>query len=304
MAFNLYFAGSGNTKWEECLLEHNCNRLASQLNDKKVITDWLEYKKTGKASGKLFIDSGAFSAHTKNSEVDVDKYVTYLNEIDDLVDVFAQVDKIPGEFRKPKTLSQCIEAPKLSWENYLQMRDMVKSPDKLLYIFHQNESFEWLRKCLNATFNGKPIPYIGISPANDKSTKEKRKWFDTVFQIIRDSNNPNIKTHAFGMTSLKALETYPFYSADSTSWIMTGANGSIMTEFGIIPVSDKQLNNPEHIVHIQNEELVSYIEDFGFNIEELGTDYTERIKFNAVYLQDWANNYVLKGQPTYRKRLF
>ena len=30
------------------------------------------------------------------------------------------------------------------------------------------------------------------------------------FKMISESNNPHVKTHAFGMTSLKLLEQYPF----------------------------------------------------------------------------------------------
>lgn len=304
MAFNLYFAGSNNPGWEKYLLEHDCNRLASQLLDKKVISDWIEAKNQDIAKGKLFIDSGAFSAHTKGAEVDIPAYIEFLNQIDEYIEIFAQVDKIPGEFRKPKTLEQCKEAPIISWENYLYMREQVKSPDKLLYIFHQNESFTHLLDCLEAKFDGKHIPYIGISPANDKSTKEKQAWFETVFRLIRDSENPNVKTHAFGMTSLKMLEMYPFYSADSTSWIMTGANGGIMTKYGVLIVSAKQTKDPNHISHVNDREVFNYIKDMGFDFEQLKIDYVERIKFNAAFLKDWADNYKFKGTKTYRKKLF
>ena len=82
--------------------------------------------------------------------------------------------------------------------------------------------------------NGEHIPYIGISPANDQPVKEKEKFIDKCFKIIAKSSNPNVCTHAFGMTSLYILERYPFTSADSTSWILNGANGSIMTKYGSV----------------------------------------------------------------------
>ena len=96
---------------------------------------------------------------------------------------------------------------------------------------------------LETKFDGKHIPYIGVSPANDRSTKEKNEWFEIVFRMIGQSSNPNVKTHAFGMTSLPVLERYPFTSADSTSWIMTGANGGIMTPNGTVVISEKQKDN-------------------------------------------------------------
>ena len=249
--FNLYFAGSDNPAWREYLIAKKGNRLASWINDRNVIDAWIQ----NKAKGKLFIDSGAFSAHTVGKEVDVDKYIEFLNSIDDYVHIAAQVDKIPGVFRQAKTRKQCLEAPLMSWENYLYMRERVKSPDKILPVFHQNEDFDWLLTMLETKFEGKHIPYIGVSPANDRSTKEKNEWFETVFRLIGQSSNPNVKTHAFGMTSLPVLERYPFTSADSTSWIMTGANGGIMTPNGTVVISDKQKDNPQHILHQTKEEI-------------------------------------------------
>jgi len=305
MGFELYFAGSLNKDTEQYLKEAGCNRLASQLNDKNVIADWCSMTDR---PGHLFIDSGAFSAHTIGSEVDVDAYITYLNSIDEQVEIFAQVDKIPGEFRKIKTALQCQEAPELSWNNYLYMRSKVNSPDKLLPIFHQNEDFKWLKQILEwRSPEGNLIPYIGISPANDKSPKEKQAWMDSVFQIIRDSSNPKVKTHAFGMTSLRLLEMYPFYSADSTTWIMVGANGSIMSEYGILVLSEKQMNSPNHICHLPKdklEHLEKYVISKGFTLEGMYTRYQDRISFNIRYLKDWADNYKYIGTDKYKKSLF
>lgn len=304
MVFDLYFAGQHGDVTRDYLLELGCNRLHSQLNEKKDIKQWAELSHP---PSKLFIDSGAYSAHTIGREINIKEYTEYLNEISPTINLCAQVDKIPGQFRQPKTPQQLLEAPKLSWNNYRLMHDLLKEPDKLLYIFHQGEDFRWLKKCLNTKMHGKYIPYMGISPANDRSTKEKKDWFETVFQIIRDSNNPNIKTHAFGMTSLKALEIYPFTSADSTGWIMTGANGGIMTKYGTRVVSNKQKHLKEHISHGLEEariKLYKEIEDLGFSVEALGADYNERIKYNILYLKTWADSYKYKGNNVYTTKLF
>ena len=301
--FDLYFAGSDNPAWREYLLAKKANRLASWINDRNVIDAWI----SNKGKGKLFIDSGAFSAHTVGKEVDIDKYIEFLNSIDEYVYIAAELDKIPGEFRKAKTRKQCLEAPLIGWENYLYMRERVKSPDKILPVFHQNEDFDWLVRMLETTFDGKHIPYIGVSPANDRSTKEKNEWFEQVFRIIGQSSNPNVKTHAFGMTSLPVLERYPFTSADSTSWIMTGANGGIMTPYGTVVMSSKQLDNPQHIIHqpeAEIQQIKALCKKYKFNFEELKESYQERCKFNIAYLMDWAKNYQYKGTEIKKKTLF
>lgn len=296
--FQLYFAGSLNKVFEEDLKRKGANRLASQLLDRNVIDGWIAGRNEGLCRGYLLIDSGAFSAHTRDAEVDVDAYIEYLNSIDDDVHVFAQVDKIPGKFRHPKTREELAEAPEMSWNNYLYMRERLKSPEKLLPIFHQGEDFKWLHNILDyRSPEGDKIWYMGISPANDKPVKDKIKFIDKCFDIIKHSSNPDICTHAFGMTSLNVLEMYPFTSADSTSWLMNGANGSIMTKYGSVLVSEKSSHSPQHIAMMPKaaqREIQAYVESKGYDMSKLGTEYTERIRFNIDFLLDWAKNYRYK----------
>lgn len=306
--FQLYFAGSQNKLAEEYLRKSGANRLASQLIDRNVIAGWIEGRARGLCKGNLFIDSGAYSAHTRNAELDVDAYIEYLNSIDDQLHIFAQVDKIPGVFRQPKTKEQLAEAPELSWKNYLYMRDKLKSPKKLLPIFHQGEDYKWLHNMLEWTDeNGEHIPYIGISPANDQPVKEKERFIDKCFRIIEKSSNPNVNTHAFGMTSLHILERYPFTSADSTSWIMNGANGSIMTRYGSVTISSSRLNAPDHIRKMPKEaqqEIQKYVESHGYTLQGLADDYKQRVIFNIKFLLDWARNYEYRPSKVTRRSLF
>lgn len=301
--FDLYFAGTRCKECEEYMLAHKCNRLQSQLNDRKNIRNWCETSN----GAKLFIDSGAFSAHTLNKTVDVDEYIDYLNVVDDYVYCFAQVDHIPGKFRQPKTPQQLAEAPELSWQNYLYMKDRVKSKHKLLPIFHQGEDYKWLKNMLDYTDNDGHIQYIGISPANDLTTQRKKVFINNCFDIISKSSNPNVKTHAFGMTSLDVLEMYPFYSADSTSWIMTGAMGNIMTPYGLVDVSVKNKYKPDNIQNI-NSETVQHIKDWlrnnGLELTNLCEDYKQRMLCNIIYLCEWMNNYKFKGVTATTRRLF
>lgn len=269
---DLYFAGSSHNQASAWINELQLNRLFSQELNRTEIARMIEMKKSGEYTGKIFIDSGAFTAHTKGITVDVDEYIDYLNSITDYVDCFAQVDCIPGVFGKPKTDEQLKEAPKLSWDNYLYMRPKLKQPDKLLPVYHQGETIDWLKNMLEWTDeSGKHIPYIGISPANDKSQKEKNAFIEMCFDTIRHSSNPNVKTHAFGMTNLETLTKYPFTSGDSTSWALTAVNGGIMTPFGVIGMSAKSKNSnalkgkaPE-----VQQQIREFIQSRGFDMDDL-----------------------------------
>jgi hypothetical protein len=298
MGFNLYFAGSQAKEADDLIEEKNMLRLHSYLHEKKQI------QRRADKGFKTFVDSGAYSAHTKGTEIDVDTYIEYVNAMDDNISIFAQLDKIPGEFRKPKTKEQLRDAPEQSWENYLYMVERVKSPEKLLPIFHQGEDFKHLKRILE---HEPKVEYMGISPANDMATSAKAVWIERCFEIIKKSSNPNIKTHAFGMTSLKYLERFPFTSADSTSWIMTAATGGIMSSYGVITVSDRATKDPKHIFNMPNnmrEKLKEEIESLGFDLKSLSEDYKQRLRWNVTYLHNWAENYEYKPRKYKQKSLF
>lgn len=311
MGFDLYFAGAPINEVSDYLKELGVCKLFSQLTERSSIKSWADAIRKGETSGKLFVDSGAFTAHNKDITIDVDEYIDYVNSLGDCVTLFAQLDKIPGKRNVPRTVKDVTEAPKISWDNYLYMRERVNHPHKLVPIFHQDEPFEWLRNMLEwRDEEGRHIPYIGISSSKDKGAKYRADWYWRVFSVIQKSSNPSVKTHAFGTSSIKHLELFPFTSSDATTWIQAAVNGSIETEFGVIKVSGVQENSKEHIKHcpISFKVLKEYVESFGFELNDLIYDtdgrkaYAERMKFNATYLKRWADNYEYKGPKSFVNR--
>lgn len=295
LPFDLYYASATTTKTINELSKEKLPILYSQYYQKNLINSLIksDYK------GKLFVDSGAHTAHTKNVEINVDDYIEYINSITENVYVFAQLDKIPGIYLKPKTIEDWANAPKQSWDNYLYMRDRVKEPHKLMPVHHQGENFKWLENMLEWTDkNGNHIPYIGLSPRGDVAVSTKIDYLSRCFQIIEKSSNPDVKTHALGMTSLDVLEMFPLYSADSTSWKLCAAMGCIMTPWGNIYVSERGKLDKNYILN-QNEEIknkfFSYIENLGFTFDDLATNDNARYIANIKYLKNWADNYKFKG---------
>ena len=293
--FDLYYAAQQHRASDELFVELGAHRLLSWILNKKHIAELVELKRAGKYTGKLFIDSGAFTAHRKETHLDVDEYIEFLNNIDDAIDLFAQIDDIPGTFGQIRTFNQIQESSKKSWDNYLYMVKRVKSPEKLLPVFHQDESIEnYLDKILKYKINGKPIPYIGISSAKDKASGVRFEWYKDVYHYIAHSCNPNVKTHSFGTSSTTHLKRYRFTSSDATSWLQTAANGSIMTKHGIVKLSEKSINDPDNMANKDGQGETSFqsvlecIEEYGFNLEDLKEKYYERANFNIRYLQAWA----------------
>ena len=317
--FDLYLASYDDSKIMNDAWENDWPLLYSQINNRGCIINRL----SAPTNGKLLIDSGAHSAHTKGITLDLEEYIGFVNENIDKFTLYVQVDKIPGVYRMPKTAKDWLEAPELSWENYLYMREKSKDPSKLVPVFHQGEDLKWLRNMLDYTFSdGSHIPYIGLSPRGDVSLKAKYDFSAECFATIQNSSNPNVKTHAFGATSLEMLERLPYTSADSTTWVLVSAFGQVwmpncidgdINGVGIkLGVSEENRSHPtatqtywEQPAKIKKK-LDDYFESIGTNIEELSVSHSARALASAKYVQNWANNYEYKGLKSFvtTKNLF
>ena len=297
----LYFAGlESNLSLvidEECKFNGLCSYWYSKNKFEQLILNW---KKRPKGS-KLFVDSGAFTAWTKGKSIDVDEYIDFINTYSEHINLYGQVDVIPGDIIKGATPEQVEQAAQATWENYLYMRPKMKKPEGLLYTFHVGEPYRYLEQALEwRDENGQPIPYIALGGMVGKPMPVKKSFLDTCFRIIKNSSNPNVKVHAFGMTSFSLLEQYPITSADSTSWIMTGANGSIMTDVGTIAVSDQMAKLPEHYSHLPKHLQKAFeesIAEYGFTLDELRHSRDKRIMFNARYMNKKASELIYNPGP-------
>ena len=301
MGFNLYFAGQQAKEIDKYLQDRNALRLFSQANERKQIEEWRE---AGHAD-KLFIDSGAFSVAHSGKTVDINTYINYINDRPD-IPIFVELDVIPFPVLNAVTAKRCCEA---SWQNYLYMKERVMSPCYLLPLYHFGEPKDALKRILNTEVNGKLPEYIGIGGRHGVSTELQFRYFQDIFSIIQSSDNPKVKVHAFGMTIIKLLEQFPFYSADSTTWIQLGVNGNILTKScGIVNVSERNQYSkenvnafPEHLKQVVKQEVESY----GYTLEQVSTDYKARLKLNIDTLLDWAKNYQYKGPKSFvSNRLF
>lgn len=156
---------------------------------------------------KLFLDSGGFSAFTQNAVIDIKKYIKFIRRHKKDLEVYANLD--------------VIGCPKGTWKN---QRIMEKAGLNPLPCFHYAEDTKWLERYINAGHE-----YIALGGMVPISTKDLRVWLDHIFDnFICDENGmPKIKVHGFGMTSLKLMQRYPWYSVDSTSWVVTGRLGGV-----------------------------------------------------------------------------
>lgn len=304
MAYDFYFAGSQCPEADELIVKLNANRLLSYVNDRNQISRYFNHKKNG-WKGKLIIDSGAFTAHTRGIDIDIDNYIKWLNENKDYIDFAIVLDHIPGKFGMQRTIEDVKYGAKKSFENYEYMIKKLDRPEMLLPVFHQEEDFSYFDKYLNYKLNNKLLEYMCISARKDFTGKQRKVWYDVAYRHIKKSNNPNIKTHILGSATDSDVEQFPVTSMDATSWIMTSANGSIFTPYGIIYVGN-DVGNPNHIFN-QGQEAIDKLEEYlgtiNLTIQDVMTEYKNRTLANVYYTFNNSKILSYKKQTIKRRNL-
>jgi len=175
-----------------------------------------------KQKPNIILDSGAFTAWTKKVNIDIDEYAKFVLEYIDHLDYVVGLDVIPAEFGRKPTVTEIEESASMGWNNYQYLLGKGIPKEKLIHVFHQGENFKWLERMVEE------IPYIGLSPANDRTTGEKKKWLDQCMKYVTNENGmPKVKFHGFAVTAFELVKRYPWYSVDSATWIISAGIGVI-----------------------------------------------------------------------------
>lgn len=241
----------------------------------------------------LFLDSGAFSAWKKQQTIDVEAYAQFVLDHPGAFQMVANLDVIPGSWGEIPSQREIDRSAEQGWENLAVLRKRL-APHGIepIHIFHQGESPQvWLKRLLD---DGGP--YIGISPGNDRTTKEKILWLDEIMPLLTDDRGyPIRKMHGFGVTALEIMHRFPFFSVDSSSWVMTSRFGGCY-----IPLSGRvhkvtfSQESPKmaDLVHFQafskaEQRIIrEYVEGIGQTVEALATDYSARDSVNIRHFLD------------------
>ncbi len=203
----------------------------------------------------ITLDSGAFSVWANGKTIDLGAYTLFAKQLRDKLpsDIELNVvnlDVLPGEFGRMPSMQEREDSAIKGWENMIKLE---LAGLKVIHVYHQHENLKWLDAIRNHS------DYMGISPANDCSMKQKLSFMDSVYAKIRDS----VKTHGFAVTSPDQVYRYPLYSVDSTSWTSPARFGRIPVfrddlSMGSCILKDKKqvLENWDYLKHIGISELL------------------------------------------------
>lgn len=160
-----------------------------------------------KAGGKFFLDSGAYSAWARNESVNINKYAELIDRHSEYISEYAGLDVI-GDW-------------KATLYNQEWMENRGYKPIWTYHITKQGpEPYSLLDKMLS---DHKRIALSGGATGIRRDVLIRH--FDKCWQIIR--KHWPVRVHAFGMTRHDILARYPWYSADSISWLMGERAGAI-----------------------------------------------------------------------------
>ena len=161
-------------------------------------------KMTGDSKVDLFLDSGAFSAKSLGKEIKIQEYIDFIKRNEKFISIYANLDVIGDQDA-----------------TFANQKIMEEAGLKPMPVFHFGEEEQYL------DFLIRKYDYIGLGGM--VKSGELRVYLDRIFKrhICDKDGMPRVKVHGFGMTSFAHITRYPWYSVDSTSWVLTSRMGSV-----------------------------------------------------------------------------
>jgi hypothetical protein len=168
---------------------------------------------------KIFLDSGAFSAHMQGVRINLRQYAAFISENADIIKVAANLDLIgPGNERWSYQRQKSLET--------------LLTPDGLdrliIPVHHVRDHDDWLRRYLDEGYS-----YIGLGGMVGESPRILKRWLDHVWRryLTYADGTPKVKVHGFGLTSRELMRRYRWASVDSTSWMRIAHYGGVLLDF-------------------------------------------------------------------------
>lgn len=240
---------------------------------------------------EFMLDLGAYSAWTKGVTINIDEYCEFIKKHSDIINHYIVLDVI-GDAEKS------LEAQK-----YMESKGLRPLP-----VFHQGEDWKYLDYYANN------YDYICISPLSYSAGGSSMvNWLDKCFSdhVCDKDGYPKCKVHGLGLTTVKMMLRYPWYSVDSSSWVQTSAYGGIMVprikngewDWSVSPtiigVSNRRksiesdVTNYFNLSDSQKSVVDKYFKEYGILIGSSEFDENDK---ETVIVKGVSNTYQMRDQ--------
>jgi hypothetical protein len=242
------------------------------IGDSQRVIDYLRSK-----GRTIFLDSGAFSMFTQGIKVDLKKYAQYIIDNADVIHVASNLDEIGAGKEQ---------------ESYANQKALERMGAKIQPVHHARDDDYWLEKYI-----GEGYDYIFLGGMVPESAPYLRRWLDRIFDryLTNPDGTAKIKVHGFGLTAIELMRRYPWYSVDSTSWVLAGRYGFVNVDLPTrdlkIAISDQSPSAKVLGSHYDSLDPVTQrlvrerLEALGYDIEKLRTMYGWRDHANVTYYE-------------------
>jgi hypothetical protein len=211
----------------------------------------------------VFLDSGAFSAFTVNAKIDLDDYAHFLRDCGDLYHVASNVDVI-GTDCEEKTYAN---------QKYLESKigTGIVCP-----VHHVRDHDDWLKRYMDEGYE-----YLFLGGMVPETTPVLRQWLDHVWMkyLTNPDGTPKLKVHGFGLTTEELMYRYPWFSVDSTSWLIAAGFGFVFMDF------PQEKGEPRHFKVNFSEHSSSRYDLSGWHFTTLKADEQEMVRARLEQLE-------------------
>lgn len=214
---------------------------------------------------RVFLDSGAFSAYTQGVTIDLPGYCDFIKRNADIIEVASVLDAVGDPY-----------------QTYVNQKAMEEQGVAPLPCFHYGEDERYLEYYVA---NYEYITLGGMVPI---STPDLLKWLDRLWEkyLTDGAGRARLRVHGFGLTVIKLMERYPWYSVDSSSWVQISSVGSVIhPDHGVIALSSTSPSRKQEGRHFdtlsraEQSYLAYEFARIGYDVAELRTSYLARRAF-------------------------
>lgn len=229
------------------------------------------------AGMELFLDSGAFSAFTQKETIPLEQYADFINKHGSIFSVVANMDDIGDT------------GPK-SWANLKALEAMGC---KVFPVFHHADTMDFLDRILAEGYE-----FMALGGLVGAGRAVLRDWLDGVWhaKLTNPDGTPKIKVHGFGLTDFELMMRYPWYSVDSSSWVMAGIfGGCVFIERGklfkvVFSDDSPALKEPNSwhyasLAPAQQKKVDEWLAPMGVTAAQCAAHYSFRHLVNATTYQ-------------------